>query len=196
MTDTNNNADDKPVEQLTAAEAGDRLAQMTNEFRAAETAKAQAKMTDRQRAAAAMEAKYADPEWRARFNNGGAAERLEWEGMVAAQAGDDGGRNTVEDIAAGRAIAPSNEVNFDGEISTKNKMATAETLREIGILPGGIAAVLRGDEFDAADVASAKAWLDEAARTPEFVKNLMAGEPTVVREFTARCALIAGGAKE
>jgi polyhydroxyalkanoate synthase subunit PhaE len=64
------------------------------------------------------------------------------------------------------------------------------------ILKASVAAILRGDTFSEADVQGARAWLAEAGRNPAFLKALMEGEPTVVHQFTARNAIIAGGVKE
>jgi hypothetical protein len=76
--------------------------------------------------------------------------------LLAAQ-NEGAGANSVEDIAAGRAVPPEHEVKFDGAISTRNLMTTAADLKEIGIPEGGVAAVLRGDTFSAGDVSAAKA---------------------------------------
>jgi hypothetical protein len=180
---------------LSPAQAGERLEAMSKDYQTAAEAKADARRTPGQKAAAALERKMQDPEWRRRLENGGVAERDEWQALLTAQ-NEGQGASTLEDIARGRAIAPANEVTFDGAISTRDLMTTAADLKEIGIPEGGVAAILRGDTFSEADVQGARAWLAEAGRNPAFLKALMEGEPTVVHQFTARNAIIAGGVKE
>jgi hypothetical protein len=65
-------------------------------------------------------------------------------------------------------------------------------LGSVGIPEAGIVRTINAD-FSAEDIAWGQENLDRAMATKEWADALLRGDPTVVHEWTAWCALVAAG---
>lgn len=82
------------------------------------------------------------------------------------------------------------------EQNTRNKLSAINSLREIGIPDEGIAMIIRGDEFPAADVATAQQWKRNLMNNPELRNLILSGDREARHVLTGMSAIIAGGTKE
>jgi hypothetical protein len=80
----------------------------------------------------------------------------------------------------------------DHAIRRRDLIDTIGHLAKVGIPPEGIERALTGN-FSAEDIEWAQGLLDKGMATKEWTDALLRGDPTVLHEWTALCAVIAAG---
>jgi len=126
-----------------------------------------------------------DPVWARKVAEGSRAERLEYERltrMIAAGADETGMSVRVGDV----------EVVEEGGIRRADLFGALSDLNKVGIPLEGLERILDGN-FSDEDVAWAQRELDRGLATKEWTDALLRGDPTVLHEFTALCAVVAAG---
>jgi hypothetical protein len=126
-----------------------------------------------------------DPVWVRKFTEGSRAERAEYErltSLIAAGANETGSA-VVGDVEV---------VEGPHGVRRQDLIGTIEDLSKIGIPDEGIIRTLNAD-FSDEDIEWAQRELDRGLATKEWTDALLRGDPTVLHEFTALCAVVSAG---
>jgi hypothetical protein len=169
---------------LSPSEAGAVLAERATDF-AAPVPSAE-RIQDAYDARLRLTALTNDPAWAKRFMEGSIPERLEFEALTQAIAD--------ESQAQGDSFVQAPIELTVGDQSTRRQDLIAEInhLAKVGIPSEGIERILLGD-FSAQDVEWAQGLLDKGMATKEWTDALMRGDPVIVHEWTALCAVVSAG---
>jgi hypothetical protein len=170
---------------MTPAQAGEALAQRSAQFAAQQTAPVSTpeQVQDAHDAELRLAKLTCDPIWMRKFTQGSRAERLEYEQLTQAiAAGADDGHIRVGDV----------ETTMEGGVRRQDLIGAIEDLSKIGIPEEGIIRTLTAD-FSDEDIEWAQRELDRGMATKEWTDALLRGDPTVLHEFTALCAVVAAG---
>jgi hypothetical protein len=169
---------------MTPEQASAALAQKSEQF-AAQVPSAEA-VQDLRDAELRLAALTADPDWVRRFQQGSIAEREEYERLtqtIAAAAGEDGLSVHVGQVET---------VEGPHGVRRQDMIAAIEHLSKVGIPEEGVVAALTGD-FPQQDIEWAQGVLEKGMATPEWRQALLNGDPTVLHEWTALCAVVSAG---
>ena len=182
----------KPIEMLTPQEAGARLNEMAVQY----TGGSADTPTTPEQAGAKLEKLYNTPEWRNKLEAGHSATRNEWEALRDLKRQS----TTTREIAEGRAVAPLFETTEPGGLSTQNKIASADWLREIGIPPAGIEHIIESlqpgtkSHFSAADVSWARVNRERLMQDGAWIDRLLKGDIYARHALIGLNAILVAGA--
>jgi hypothetical protein len=123
-----------------------------------------------------------DPDFLRRYGRGEPAARREYEALT-------------QEIAAGEELGSiSVGVETLGEFGVRRAdlISEIDRLSRLGIPEEGVVKAITGD-FTSEDIAWAEAELDKCLATREWVDGLLRGDPRILHERTALCAVISAG---
>jgi hypothetical protein len=170
---------------LSPSEAGEVLAERSADFAAPVPTAEQ--VQDAYDARLRLTSLTNDPAWAKRFMEGSIPERREFEALTQTIANaDEAGAESV-------VGSPPIETTIGSEsIRRQDWVAEIAHLSKVGIPEAGIVRTLTGD-FSEADIEWAQGWLDKGMATKEWTDALLRGDPTVLHEWTALCAVVSAG---
>jgi hypothetical protein len=124
-----------------------------------------------------------DPDFLRRYAQGEPAARREHEALT-------------QEIAAGDEVGSVNvgPVEVVGEFGVRRSdlISEIDRLSRLGIPDEGVVKAITGD-FTPEDIAWAQTELDKCLATREWVDGLLRGDPKILHERTALCAVISAG---
>jgi len=169
---------------MTPAQAGEALAQKSAQFAA--RVPSAAEVQDADDAAHRLAALTADRDWARKFQQGSRAEREEYERLTQtiAAAADE----------AGTSVHVGSVETIEGPhgVRRQDMIGMIDHLSKIGIPEEGVVRTLTGN-FSPEDIEWAQGWLDRGMATKEWTDALLRGDPTVLHEWTALCAVVSAG---
>jgi hypothetical protein len=124
-------------------------------------------------AGARLDALTQDAAWGKKLLSGDVATTQEFHELSAMKAG---GTSDID-------VAMRGELPDVPSSTLKHMAGTAEMLRGMGFPPLSIQETLAGKEASQTDVDIATAWKNQHMKSPEFVKQYLAGEPDAVRQM-------------
>jgi hypothetical protein len=169
------------IRQLSPEEATAWLNQRSVEYAAEQAARAEA-MQGRTDAEIRLSRLAKDPDFLRRYAQGEPTARREHEALV-------------QEIAAGEELGSVNvgpEVVGEYGVRRSDLIEEIERLSRLGIPEEGVVKVIAGD-FTSEDIEWAQAELDKCLATREWVDGLLRGDPKILHERTALCAVISAG---
>jgi hypothetical protein len=147
-----------------------------------------------------LDARLTNPEFAAKLLAGSGPEVQEFHRLMALKSSDapvaENGGDRLDRIIAGTEPAPPFETVVNGELTTRNQIATAQVLRDLGLSNGVIRQAFEGKPVSADEYNAVKNLRTARMSDKVWTAKLLAGDFEAKRELALMNIVMVAGYKE